>query len=230
MQPVSIFDMDRTLTRGGTWLPWLLFWVRREAPWRLALLPLLGVVALAQTAGGMSRGQLKEIAQRLMMGRNVAREQVTAAADAYAEGVASSEVFAGAIAQLAADRAEGRRLVVATASNAFYARAIARRLGVTDVVATESVWDGDQLCPRLAGPNCYGAAKRAQVAAWLAREGLGGADIRFYSDHISDLPTFELAREAVAANPSAALRALAVARGWRIVDWGTPGGSWFERA
>ena len=37
---INIYDMDRTITRGGTWTPWLLFWVRREAPWRVVLVPL----------------------------------------------------------------------------------------------------------------------------------------------------------------------------------------------
>jgi phosphoserine phosphatase len=68
----------------------------------------------------------------------------------------------------------------------------------------------------------------------LKRHGLEAAVVRFYSDHISDLPVFELAvasgGEAVAANPSKALRALAVDRGWRVVDWGEPSNSLFERA
>lgn len=122
------------------------------------------------------------------------------------------------------------RIVIATASNAYYARAIGSSLGVCDVIATESVWDGDVLSAKLAGPNCYGPAKLTAVEAWLAREGLQVAPIRFYSDHISDLPVFERADDPVATNPSAALRALATARGWRIVDWGTVKAGWFERA
>jgi phosphoserine phosphatase len=57
------------------------------------------------------------------------------------------------------------------------------------------------------------------VEDWLAAHALTGAPMRFYSDHPSDAPMFELADEAVAANPTRALRALAVARGWSIVDW-----------
>ena len=230
MTPLSIFDMDRTLTRTGTWLPWLRFWLRHEAPWRGLLLPLLALAGLAYLAGAIDRGRLKEIAQRLVMGSAVARLRVEAAAAAYAGTVVAGNVFAGALAQLAADRAAGRRIVIATASNAYYARAIAARLGVADVVATEVVYDGDRLLPRLAGANCYGAAKLAQVEAWLAAEGLTGAPLRFYSDHISDLPLFDRADERVAATPSPALRALATARGWRIIDWGKARRSWLEQA
>lgn len=231
---ISIYDMDRTITRRGTWVPWLVFWVRREAPWRVVLLPGLGLALLAYAARWIDRARLKEWGHRLMMGRHVARARLVAAAEAYAARVVAEEVFPGAVAQIAADAAAGKRLVMATASNEFYVGAIAARLGFGDVIATPARWDEDRLQHRLGGDNCYGEAKRALVAVWLARHGLEGQAICFYSDHESDLPLFELAvasgGEAVAANPSAALRAVATTRRWRVVDWGDKIKSVFERA
>ncbi len=231
---ISIFDMDRTITRAGTWTPWLLFWARREAPWRLLLAPLLGMALLAYALRLIGRARLKEVGHRLLMGQHIPRARLVAAADAFAARVLSSDVFPAAIDQIAADRAAGQRLVLATASNEYYVRAIADRLGIADVIATASRWTDDRLHHRLGGDNCYGDAKSRQVAGWLRRHDLEGAPLRFYSDHISDLPMFEMAvasgGEAVATNPSPALRSLAVARGWRILDWGTPTFSIFERA
>jgi HAD superfamily hydrolase (TIGR01490 family) len=231
---ISIYDMDRTITRSGTWTPWLLFWARREAPWRLLLAPLLGVALAAYATRLITRGRLKELGHRLLMGRHIPRARLQAAADEFAARTIADNVFPGAIAQIAADRAEGRRLVLATASNEYYVRAIADRLGFDDVIATPSRWDEDRLNHRLGGDNCYGDTKRLLIDAWLARETTGSAHLRFYSDHISDQPVFELAEatggEAVAANPSPALRQLAMARGWRIVVWGEPKPGIFERA
>jgi HAD superfamily hydrolase (TIGR01490 family) len=231
---ISIYDMDRTITRRGTWVPWLVFWVRREAPWRLLLVPLLGLALVAYALKWIDRARLKELGHRLMMGRHVARARLAAAASAYADRVIAQDVFPGALAQIAADRAAGQRLVLATASNEFYVRAIADRLGFADVIATPARWEDDRLHHRLGGENCYGAAKRDLVAGWLARERLSGAALTFYSDHESDLPLFDLAvasgGTAVAANPSASLRAVATARDWQIVDWGAPEKSLFERA
>ncbi len=231
MVSFSIYDLDRTLTRRGTWLPWLVFWARREAPWRLLLLTLAVPAALGAALGWVGRGRLKEIVQRLVMGRPD-RTSVVAAAEAFADELVATGLFPGALAALASDRAAGRQLVLATASNQFYAEEIGRRLGFAAVIASPSRWDGDLLSPRLAGANNYGAAKAARVNAFITASG-GGA-FRFTSDHVSDLPAFEAALagggEAVAANPSKALRQHAVARGWRIVDWGTPEPSWFERA
>jgi HAD superfamily hydrolase (TIGR01490 family) len=231
---ISIYDMDRTITRGGTWTPWLVFWARREAPWRVVMVPLLAVALLAYAAKLITRARLKELGHRFMMGRYIPRLRLLAAADAYADKVIANDVFPGALEQIAVDRAAGQRLVLATASNEFYVRAIAARLGIDDVIATSSRWEDDRLDHRLGGENCYGDAKRLLVATWLRREGLEGQRVCFYSDHISDLPLFELAvatgGEAVAANASAALRQVAAARGWRIVDWGQQARSLFERA
>lgn len=231
---ISIYDMDRTLTRRGTWTPWLIFWARREAPWRLALAPLLGLALAAYALKLMTRGRLKELGHRLLMGRRIPRARLLAAAEAYAEQVVADGVFPAALAQVDLDRRAGQRLVMATASNEYYVRAIADKLGFDDVIATASRWDEDRLHHRLGGDNCYGDTKRLLVDGWLARHGLEGAMVRFYSDHISDRPLFELAEasggEAIAANPSAALRSLAIARGWTVVDWGPQARSWLERA
>lgn len=230
MVPVAVYDLDRTLTRRGTWVPWLRFWLWREAPWRVVLLPLLVLPVLAMALRLTDRGGLKAAVHRIVMGRRLRRDQVAAAAVAFAEALVAREVFPGALAALAQDRAEGRRLVLATASNAYYAEAIGTRLGFELVLATPSRWNGDRLDWRLGGANNYGGEKAARLAAALP----AASAFVFKSDHISDLPSFALALArggmAVAANPSPALRARAIAEGWTIVDWGSVSASLFERA
>ncbi len=230
---VAVYDLDRTLTRRGTWVPWLAFWLRREAPARALLLPLLLGPALAHALRLTDRGGLKAAAHRIVMGRQLARVRVEAAAAAFAQGVLADEVFPAGLAVLAADRAAGRRCVLATASNAYYADAIGAALGFDAVLATPSRWQGDRLDWQLGGANNYGAAKAARLAAWVA-DAAPGAVLSFTSDHLSDLPAFELAvasgGTAIAANPSPVLRAVAAARGWPVVDWGRVAGSIFERA
>ena len=219
MTPLSIFDMDRTITRSGTYSPWLIFWARREAPWRLALLPVAALFGAAYLARLVTRARLKELNHALLMGDNVQRDRVEAVAQAFAARLIAGGIFPQALDRLAAERAAGRRIILATASYAFYVRAIADALSIADVVATGSVWDGDRLRARLSGPNCYGDAKRVMVEAWLTAQGLVGAPVRFFSDHVSDVPMFERADECVATTPSPELRTVAATRGWEIIDW-----------
>lgn len=220
-RPLSIFDLDRTLTIHGTWSPFLLFAARRRAPWRLAFAPLIVALMIAYKAHLLSRKQLKQAMQRFMLGDAVYLDTVNDLAGAYAEQSLAWNIHPEAIASIAAERAAGRRVVIASAAHLFYLEAIAERLGVSDVVGTASVWRGRDLTPRIAGANCYGADKRLMLKQWLAAKEIDRADvhIRFFSDDLSDLPTFEWADEAVAVNPSRRLLDLALRHGWTVYDW-----------
>lgn len=219
---LAIYDMDRTLTHAPTWTPFLLHAARAQAPWRLALAPVAALAALGYLARLIDRGRLKGVMQRLMLGGRMTQEAADAAAASFADAVVATGVFAGARAQIAADRAAGYRLVMATASYRFYASAIAERLGFDAVIATESARDADgRIAPRIEGANCYGPVKLRMIEAWLARQGIArdAAHVRFYSDHVSDAPVLEWADEPVAVNAHGPLRALARRRGWPMFDW-----------
>lgn len=231
---ISIYDMDRTITRRGTWIPWLAFWLRHEAPMRVWLVPLLVFPGIAYALRLIDRGRLKGLCQRMVMGRSVSRHRVERVAAAFARHVITNDVFPNAITTFETTRAAGHMLVLATASNAYYVKAIADQLGFDAVIATESRWVDDSLRSGLDGDNAYGEAKQLRISAWLERHEDPEAPFNFYSDHLSDLPSFELAEArggvAVAVNPSPALRAEATRRGWAIVDWGITEKSFFERA
>ena len=62
--------------------------------------------------------------------------------------------------------------------------------------------------------------KVTRVAQWLGARGLDWADVQstFYTDSINDLSLMEKVADPVATNPDPALRAIAQARGWRILE------------
>ena len=219
---LAIYDMDRTITHAPTWTPFLIGSARRRSPWRLVLLPAVGFMMLGYVAKLIDRGGLKQAMQRMLLGGRLAPEAMRDAASAFAERIVATGVFAGARQRIARDKAEGYRLVLATASYRFYAAEIASRLGFDDVIATESEYTDDgSLHARIAGENCYGPAKLRMIEAWLASVGIGRADahVRFYSDHVSDAPVFQWADEPVAVNAHGPLRKLARAKGWPVEDW-----------
>jgi HAD superfamily hydrolase (TIGR01490 family) len=222
MTRIAIYDMDRTITVSGTYTPFLLHVGARMAPWRLVLALCIPFVMLAYVLRLIPRSRLKEINQSLMIGHNVRRDRLQPHIESYADRVMARNVRKGALEQIARDRAEGYRLVLATASYRLYVEAIAARLGFDAVIATDHLsQDLDYVRAKIAGENCYDAAKLRMIREWMAGEGIvrAASHIRAYSDHVSDAPMLEFADEAYAANPHPPLAKLAQFRGWKRFDW-----------
>ena len=222
-QALAIYDMDRTVTRTGTYTPFLLHAAKAMAPWRLLLTPLVLLVMLAYATKLIDRRRLKELNQRLLIGGRVPRARLAPVTEAFADLMCRTNIHPGALRQIAEDKAAGRRLVLATASYRFYVEPIARRLGFDDVIATGSVAGLDDIIhARIDGENNYGPAKLRLVEAWIAAQKIdrSAVHIRFYSDHVSDAPVLAWADEPFAVSPSGGLRRLAAQKGWSIVEWG----------
>ena len=223
MIELAIYDMDRTITRKATYTPFLLHAARKRAPWRLLLVPLVLLSMLAYVLKLIDRGRLKEINHALLLGRHNTSEELALVAGTFADETVRTNILPGALAQIAADKAAGRRLVMATASYRLYAATIAERLGFDDVIATNSVAGLDgRIRAKIDGENSYGPAKLRMIIAWMEAAGLRREACRiwFYSDHASDQPVFDWCDVPVAANPSQALRDMAGTRGWPVVEWG----------
>ncbi|WP_337658658.1 HAD family hydrolase [Sphingorhabdus sp. Alg231-15] len=222
MTKIAIYDMDRTITVRGTYTPFLFHMVFARAPWRLLFLPLLPFGFIGYGLKLISRKNLKTYNQRLLLGSKPRVTTLDPHIERYADKVMQANSYAKAIAQVEADRAEGRKLVLATASYELYVNAIATRLGFDEVIATRlRIDEQGQVLPEIVGENCYDVAKLDRIKAFLDEQGLAreAVHIRAYSDHVSDAPMLEYADEAIATTPSAPLRHLAKKRGWKILDW-----------
>ena len=219
---LAIYDMDRTVTFSGTYTGFLIHVSKGLAPWRLVLLPCVILLMLAYVMRLISRQRLKELNQALMIGFNVERARLMPHVESYAAKVVATNVRMGALDQIARDKADGYRLVLATASYRLYVEPIARRLGFDAVIATDHLsQDLRYVRAKIAGENCYDTGKLRMIKAWMAAEAIDRdhAQIRAYSDHVSDAPMLEFADMPFASNPHKPLARLAAKRGWTRVDW-----------
>lgn len=222
MQKISLYDMDRTITVRGTYTPFLFHMAFARAPWRLIFLPLLPFAFAAYGLKLISRGQLKTFNQRMLLGSGPKLSALQPHIERFADKVLQSNSHRKAIDQVEADRADGRILVLVTASYELYAEAIARRLGFDHLIGTQLTVDGEgRVLPQIIGENCYDDAKIVRIEALFAKQGWQRPDVhvRAYSDHVSDQAMLEFADEAIATTPTPKLRRLAETRGWKIVDW-----------
>lgn len=115
----------------------------------------------------------------------------------------------------------GDRVAIATSTNEFITRPIARAFGVDALIATELERDGaGHVTGRIRGVPALREGKLRRVESWLATQGHTLQDLVAsvcYSDSTNDLPLLQAVSEPVATNPSPALETIARERGWRIL-------------
>lgn len=121
--------------------------------------------------------------------------------------------------------ARGDAVVIVTATNEFVTRPIATAFGVHDLMAVELERDEGLggtgwFTGEIKGTPSFREGKVTRVAEWLALRGLTLAEVdsTFYTDSINDLSLMDNVTHPVATNPDDRLRAIAVERGWRILD------------
>ncbi len=219
---LAIYDMDKTITRKATFGPFISHVLKHYHPGRAVMLPAMAAVTAVYGLNLINRTRLKEINLGLLLGNPIDRGIAAQIAESFAMETRRTNFLSEALHRIAADRAAGYRIVLATASYRFYVEAIAHLLAIEDVIATRCLSAGEEaFLPQIAGQNCYGEAKLMMVKEWLRSAGLKREDchIRFYSDHVSDAPCLTFADEAFATNPHAPLRELAGKRGWPVLDW-----------
>ena len=147
--------------------------------------------------------------------------QAQAGHDRFMETVIKPAIRAEALALVAQHQAAGDTLVIVTATNEFITAPIARAFGVQELIAVELERGADGwITGEISGVPSAREGKVERVSQWLAARGLHWTDVEatFYSDSINDLALLERVDHPVATNPDTALRAIAMTRGWRILD------------
>lgn len=116
----------------------------------------------------------------------------------------------------------GDSVAVVTATNEFVTRPIAQAFGVNELIAINLQRDpqSDWFTGEIDGTPSFREGKVARVQSWLSDRHLNWDDVQttFYSDSINDMALLERVNHAVATNPDDRLRAIALARNWRILD------------
>jgi HAD superfamily hydrolase (TIGR01490 family) len=120
---------------------------------------------------------------------------------------------------------QGDQVLIITATNEFVTRPIAEAFGVNELIAVELEWEeisGESawFTGEIKGIPSFREGKVTRIEAWLAARQLRLSDVEstFYTDSINDLSLMENVTHPVATNPDDRLRAIAVQKGWRILD------------
>jgi len=217
MAGTAIFDLDKTITRQGTWSRFvrhatgggLEFWGK---------LPINGWQAVKYKAGFANRASVKERSIALYL-KGRTRAELEELARAFVERDVAQGLRKQARGVIDGHRDAGDRLIIASAAVDLVVAPMAEALGFDGYISTNLKWDSDdRLMSPLDGENCYGEEKLRRVEEFFEGKRPPGP-ISFYSDHVTDLPCLVWADRGVAVNPNPPLRRQAPENGVEIADW-----------
>lgn len=148
-------------------------------------------------------------------------EELLAWQDEFMQAIILPSITPAARELLAQHQDQGHLVAIVTATNEFVTRPIAAALGVQHLIATTPEMQDGRYTGKISGVPSFQAGKITRVNQWLDGMGQSLADFErswFYSDSPNDLPLMEVVSDPVATNPSDRLRAVALERGWTIID------------
>lgn len=217
----ALFDLDQTIVPWDLQVLFCNFVLRREGWRRVLLLPFFCLLPLAKVLGS-------EVMKRVFMGFawGMEREQFLAWGREFAQSVAAELTYPEVIAEIERHRAEGRTLVLVSASPETYVSTIGKELGFDHVFGTV-VEVGERLAwfPPFPLGNNKKENKVVRLRDELRIEGVL-PDSEGYSDSKADLPMLAMCEKVVAIHPEGVFSEKARENGWRIL---TPEKPWRDR-
>ena len=210
-----LFDLDGTITRRATLLPFVAGLLRRNPTRALRLSAVLPAL-LSFAAGRSDRGALKAEFIRATIG-GLPRAVIADWTARFVPRLVATGLWGDAIAALEGHRRAGDTLVLLSASPDLYVPALGDALGFRETVCTEVSWDRDRLIGSLASPNRRGAEKARCLVELRGR--YPRQPVVAYGNAASDLPHLALAERGVLVNGSRAAQRAAQSLGVECVRW-----------
>ena len=130
-------------------------------------------------------------------------------------------IYDEAVTLIEQHRAAGRDVVIVSTSGSEVVEPIGAMLGADKVIATRMVVADGKYTGEIS-QYAYGPHKATAIAELAAAEGYDLKASYGYSDSITDEPMLASVGHPFAVNPDKALRRLALARDWPVLDFTKP--------
>ncbi len=164
---VAAFDLDGTLTEGGSVFRWLRAVAGSRRAWA-ATLALLGPLTLGAVRSGRAADRAKErLFRRLLAGRT--EEEVETLSREFILRHVAHHLRAPVATRLRWHLAQGHEVVIVSASPEHYVRVVAEQFGAHGALGTRLATDPlGRLTGGYLGRNCRGAEKLRRLDEWIA--------------------------------------------------------------
>lgn len=210
-------DMEGTLSAGSAWqgMRDYLMANGRDQAYKRFFLRRMPIYALHKL-GLVSRTSMKEkwILGLLSLYKSYDPEQMAAMGHWVVNNALWPDRRRGLLAELAAHRAQGRRVVIVTGQFVPVLSALLARLEGFEAICSELRYQDGRFTGRIQGDLVQGPIK-ARLLQPFARQGMISAA---YGDTADDIPMLAMSRRPVAVHPDQDLRRHAQEQGWHILN------------
>lgn len=208
-QPIAcgLFDFDDTLCRGDSILPYLLYAVRKGYAPKIQLFR-AALAFVRQKIDPSQTVRSKEVSLSFIRGRS--QREMDALARDFFRDVLCPNFFPEGKKTLAQLKAEGKRLIVISASADVYMRVLPEFMPVDAVLSTRCEVDAHGCYTGKIESNCKGEEKPRRLAAYLETQHLtlDKEASCAYGDSPSDAPMLLLTAHPCIVDAGSKLRAL----------------------
>ena len=115
--------------------------------------------------------------------------------------------------------AEGKKVIIATATNDFVTRPIADIFDVSVLIATEFEIKDNAFTGRVVGTPCFRDGKLDKVAKWIRDNKFDLARASFYSDSFNDLPLLKKVRNPIVVDGDDKLVQIGKKNNWECMSF-----------
>jgi len=193
-----LFDLDGTITRKDSYLPFL-FYCSRTLGLRMGPALLLPIVLFLYCFRVVSNRTLKEVFLKSVLS-GVHVDQLKPIVERYVAALMQDGLNPDSVSALEHHLKKGDRVMLVTASFDLYVEALADRFGIAHVVCTRAEISNGVVTGRILGKNCHGTEKVRRLENLLKTD--DWKDSLLYTDHHSDFPLLTRVSRAYLVNPS----------------------------
>lgn len=218
MNSAAFFDLDNTVVRGSSLLPFAWHLVRTGSVssgemFRFASMNARFVRTRTESASG--RDYVMRRALALAAGQNVT--EVQRLCDEIVPALLRRRLNPVVAAEIRRHQHMGHQTWLVTVSPTELAERIARELRMTGAMGTQAERVAGVYSGELAGPILHGRHKADAVSALAAVEELDLTRCAAFSDSINDLPLLVLVGRPTVVNANRRLRQIALRNGWQVL-------------
>lgn len=213
---LAVFDLDRTLTKKDTYVPYLFGYLRQHPRLFFRTWTLPWAVARFKLGIG-DNSQLKESFLSAFL-KGARLEDINVWTALYVEKLLGAGLRAKGRETLLRHANSGHEICLVTASPDLYVDALAARLGIGSILCTATERQEQILSGRILGTNCHGEEKIRRLEANLGTR-RRDTYVIVYADDVSDLPLLRWADKGIVINASGSMQRQAERYGLECINW-----------